>query len=63
MAERSSAAEPLRSSDYVAEYLDVPKRSLDAWAYRGTGPRFYRVGKHRRYKMGDVVAWLERASR
>jgi excisionase family DNA binding protein len=43
----------------VATYLRVPVRTLDRWAYLGTGPRFYRIGRHARYRMSDVVAWLE----
>lgn len=50
---------PLWSSGTTASYLDVPDRTLDEWAYRGTGPRFFKVGRHRRYDPRDVRAWLE----
>lgn len=43
----------------VAEYLDVPKATLDKWAYLGTGPRYSRVGRHRRYRWSDVEKWLD----
>jgi excisionase family DNA binding protein len=49
----------LASRDAVAEYLGVPRKTLDQWAYRGTGPRFVRVGKHVRYRWSDVEQWLE----
>lgn len=55
----SRAAEQLMTSDQVAELLQIPKRSLDQWAYLGTGPRFVRVGRHRRYRPSAIDAWLQ----
>lgn len=49
----------LASTADVAEYLGVPKATLDKWAYLGTGPRFSRVGRHRRYRWVDVEKWLD----
>lgn len=51
-------AEGLKDSVYVADYLDIPLRTLDQWAYRGIGPSFYKIGRHRRYRMDDVEQWL-----
>src|SRR4051794_21648359 len=51
--------ERLLTSQELAEILQVPKGTLDRWAYVGNGPRYVRVGKHRRYAPGDVEAWLE----
>lgn len=48
----------LASRPEVAEYLDLPVRTLDQWAYRGTGPRFRKVGRHARYSWADVEQWL-----
>jgi predicted DNA-binding transcriptional regulator AlpA len=48
----------LLTSTEVAEILNVPVRSLDAWAYRRTGPPFARVGRFRRYRPSDVAEWL-----
>lgn len=54
---------PLLSSVEVSEYLGVPVKTLTQWAYVGTGPRFAKVGRHRRYRWEDVERWLdERAS-
>lgn len=50
---------PLAGSAEVAEYLDVPPGTLDQWASRGGGPRFSKVGKHRRYRWSDVEKWLD----
>lgn len=49
----------LASSAEVASYLGVPPRTLDQWAYRGVGPRFSKVGRHRRYRWADVEKWLD----
>lgn len=49
----------LATSAEVAEYLGVPPRTLDQWAYRGTGPRFSKVGRHRRYRWSDLEKWLD----
>ena len=47
----------------AAEYLQVPKRTLDDWAYHGEGPRFARmVGGQTRYDIRDIDAWLEATS-
>ncbi len=42
----------------VAEYLQVPLKTLYQWRYQGEGPRAYRVGRHLRYRWEDVEAWL-----
>ena len=42
----------------VADYLQVPVKTLYQWRYQGEGPRAYRVGRHLRYRWEDVEAWL-----
>lgn len=42
----------------VADYLDVPAATLAQWAYRATGPRYIKVGRHTRYRWADVESWL-----
>ena len=49
----------LLSTDEVARLLIVPVATLYTWRYKGTGPKAYRVGKHLRYRLSDVLAWLE----
>jgi excisionase family DNA binding protein len=51
--------EPLMSTEDVAHYLNVPAATLYQWTHRGTGPRSFIVGRHRRYRREDVDAWLE----
>ncbi len=51
----------LLTTEEVARILVVPITTLYSWRYKGTGPKAYRVGKHLRYRMEDVVSWLERS--
>ena len=48
----------LLSTEEVARILVVPVTTLYCWRYKGTGPKAFRVGKHLRYWMEDVVHWL-----
>jgi excisionase family DNA binding protein len=49
----------LLSTEEVARILVVPVNTLYCWRYKGTGPKAYRVGKHLRYRLEDVLAWLD----
>jgi excisionase family DNA binding protein len=55
--------DPLGDSPEVAAYLRVPLRTLDTWAQNGTGPRFSKVGRYRRYRWSDVKTWFDEQSR
>lgn len=48
----------LLSTEEVARILVVPVNTLYCWRYKGTGPKAYRVGKHLRYRLEDVLQWL-----
>ncbi|MBC9956085.1 AlpA family transcriptional regulator [Yimella sp. cx-51] len=37
----------------LAEYLDVPIKTLYKWRQEGTGPASVRVGRHVRYFVSD----------
>lgn len=54
---------PLATSDEVAAYLGVSKRTLDDWASDGRGPDFIKVGQQRRYHWDDIDAYVERHRR
>ncbi|WP_040699816.1 helix-turn-helix domain-containing protein [Nocardia vinacea] len=45
------------STDDVAERLKIPKKTLAAWASAGRGPRYARMGRYRRYRLSDLLAW------
>ncbi|MGI8407181.1 MAG: helix-turn-helix transcriptional regulator [Actinomycetota bacterium] len=53
----------LLSTDEVARLLVVPVTTLYSWRYKGTGPKAYRVGKHLRYRLSDVMEWLDQSAR
>jgi predicted DNA-binding transcriptional regulator AlpA len=47
----------------TAEFLGLSPATLHDLNYKRTGPRSFKVGRHRRYDPRDVIAWLaERAS-
>lgn len=47
----------------TSEFLGIPPATLHDLNYKRTGPRSFKVGRHRRYDPQDVLAWLgERAS-
>ncbi|WP_034093344.1 helix-turn-helix transcriptional regulator [Streptacidiphilus albus] len=46
----------------LAEFLGVPEQSIYQMNWKGTGPRSYKVGRHRRYDPLDVRQWLETRS-
>ena len=50
---------PLGNPPEVAAYLGVPVQTLYQWRTASKGPRGIRVGKHVRYRWGDVDAWLD----
>lgn len=54
---------PLATSAEVAEYLNTSLRNLGQWAYLGTGPRYVRVGRERRYQWSDVDEWVAASGR
>jgi excisionase family DNA binding protein len=43
----------------VARYLGVSRHTLYDWRVRHLGPPGYRVGRHVRYRLSEVDAWLE----
>jgi excisionase family DNA binding protein len=46
----------------LADRLIVPLATIYGWRHQGHGPKAYRVGKHLRFAVKDVDAWLaERA--
>lgn len=58
---------PLRADDpdrligyaELSEWTDVPERSVRAWVSSGTGPTPIRLGRHVRFRVRDVLAWLD----
>jgi hypothetical protein len=40
----------LLTAEELADFLDLPIKTLYAWRYRGEDPVSFRVGKHIRYQ-------------
>ena len=44
----------------AARFLGVAQSTIRKWSDQGRVPAFYTPGGHRRYKRGDLEAFLER---
>lgn len=51
--------EPLIGVEELADYLGVPVQRVYDWRLSGRAPRAYKFGKHLRFAVSDVRAWLE----
>jgi len=51
--------EPLLSVTELAGYLGVPVATVYDWRSNGTGPVGHRFGKHVKFAVSDVRAWVE----
>jgi excisionase family DNA binding protein len=49
----------LISAGELANWLGIPVPTIYRWRVHGQGPKAARVGRHLRYRVGDVKAWLE----
>ena len=63
MSMSTNDSDQLLTVEQLAEKLQIPKTTLYAWRYRGTGPLGIAVGRHLRFRRGDVEKWLEAESR
>lgn len=43
----------------VAAILRVPVNTLRWWRQRGSGPVFFKIGRHLVTTVGDLRAWIE----
>jgi hypothetical protein len=46
----------------AAILLGHPVRTLQAWRYRGGGPKFVKASRSIRYRRRDLIAWIEAAT-
>jgi hypothetical protein len=44
----------------LAERYGFPVKTPAEWAWKGTGPRYAKFGRHVRYRLSDVIDWEER---
>ncbi len=54
-----SGLEPLLSIEALAEYVGVPVVTIYRWRTEGKGPCAVRIGRHLKFALSDVQAWLE----
>ena len=47
----------LLTSAELADRWQIPVKTLDNWAWRGKGPRYLRIGRHRRYDIASVEVY------
>jgi excisionase family DNA binding protein len=47
------------TTDEVCALLKIRKQTLYKRTSNGTGPPFYRVGRHNRWKRREVLAWFD----
>jgi predicted DNA-binding transcriptional regulator AlpA len=58
MNEQEWMPDRLWTSKETANFLGIAISTLYQLTYKGTGPRCYKVGKYRRFKPLEVLAWL-----
>lgn len=61
---QQAAADALPSAGLIdhgaaARYLSTPAATLHGWNSRGIGPKSYRLGRRRMYRIEDLDRWLE----
>ena len=55
----ASGLDPLLSIENLAEYLGVPVTTIYDWRVDGKGPCGVRVGRHLKFTVSDVLAWID----
>ncbi|MFO7548014.1 MAG: helix-turn-helix domain-containing protein [Acidimicrobiia bacterium] len=48
----------LLSVGELADYLEVPVKTIYTWRHHNTGPQGFKVGKHLRFRWRDVQTWI-----
>jgi excisionase family DNA binding protein len=47
------------TTEEVCTLLKIKKATLYRHTSQGTGPPFYKIGKHNRWKRSEVMAWFD----
>ena len=55
----TSGLDPLLSIEELAEYLGVPITTIYDWRVDGKGPCGVRVGRHVKFTVSEVLAWID----
>lgn len=51
--------EAFLSVENLASRYQVSEATVHQWLYKGTAPRSLKIGRYRRFRMEDVLAWEE----
>lgn len=54
-----SVLDPLVTITELAEYLGVPVKTIYEWRQAGRGPVGVRIGRHLKFRLSDVQAWVD----
>ena len=54
-----SGLDPLLSIEHLAEYRGGPVTTIYDWRVGGKGPCGVRVGRHVKFTVSDVLAWID----
>lgn len=56
---KGADGEPLKPFQFATEYLGVAESTLRNWLTYGTGPRSYRIGRHRMFRRSDLDEFIQ----
>ena len=54
-----SVRDEILTTEEVCALLKIKKATLYRHTSQGTGPPFYKIGKHNRWKRSEVLAWFD----
>ena len=57
MTKATTVIEPFLTPQQTADLLAIPLKTLRDLEYRRVGPPSHKIGRHRRYRASEVVAW------
>ena len=57
-----TGAQHLSPADLAARE-GVSLQTVYVWNYKGTGPRYFRAGRHVRYRLAEVERWEQERER
>jgi hypothetical protein len=49
----------LLDQDGAGAFLKISTRTLEDWRTDGFGPRFLKIGARVRYRVRDLIAWID----
>jgi len=56
-------AERLLTDVEAANFLNTATQTLRTWRWRGTGPRWLKIGRLARYRKADLELFIEQSAR